>query len=71
MRETDMDIIELIKDNYNSFTRLQKVVGDYILEKIDSVVFLSLHRICRLFRYAGRDSQTGVEQKKSAKQIGH
>lgn len=43
MRETD--IIELVKEKYNSFTRLQKVVAHYVLEKTDSIVFSSLDRI--------------------------
>lgn len=43
MRETD--IIELVKEKYNSFTRLQKEVAHYILEKTDSFVFSSLDKI--------------------------
>ncbi|HIU26090.1 MAG TPA: MurR/RpiR family transcriptional regulator [Candidatus Copromorpha excrementigallinarum] len=38
----EKDIIELIKEKYSTFTRLEKVVGDYIMEKTDSVVFSSL-----------------------------
>ena len=41
----EKDIIEIIKERYSSFTRLQKVVGDYILEKTDTIVFSSLNRI--------------------------
>ncbi len=41
----EKDIIEIIKERYGSFTRLQKVVGDYILEKTDTIVFSSLNRI--------------------------
>ena len=39
------DIIELIKEKYSSFTRLQKVVGDYVLEKTDNIVFSSLDKV--------------------------
>lgn len=43
MRETD--IIELIKEKYSIFTRSQKVVGDYILDKTDSIIFSSLDKV--------------------------
>ncbi len=38
---------EKVKENYNNFTKTERRVADYLLENVNSIVFLSIHEIAR------------------------